>query len=86
GVIIPSNSSSKPTSTSTPTSSTSQSNVGAIVGGAIGFIIFVSALVAVGIILYRKRHGTKMSNPLINTNNQACSDTNPQIYSDINHQ
>ncbi|CAG8824076.1 13229_t:CDS:1, partial [Racocetra persica] len=74
---------------STSTSSTSQSsppNTGAIVGGVIGSIIFVSALAAVGFILYRRRHGTKMSNPLIDTNNQACSDTNPQVYSDINRQ
>ncbi|CAG8704268.1 14167_t:CDS:1, partial [Cetraspora pellucida] len=64
----------------------SPSNTGAIVGGVIGSIIFVSALVAVGIILYRIRHEAKMSNPLINTNNQACLDTNPQVYSDINRQ
>ncbi|CAG8815230.1 33575_t:CDS:2, partial [Racocetra persica] len=31
-------------------------NIAAIVGGVIGSIIFVSALVAVGIILYRRRH------------------------------
>ncbi|CAG8783849.1 20322_t:CDS:2, partial [Racocetra persica] len=51
----------KPTGTSppTPTSSTSQSsppNTGTIAGGVIGSIIFVGALVAVGIILYRRRH------------------------------
>ncbi|CAG8758958.1 302_t:CDS:1, partial [Cetraspora pellucida] len=74
------------TPTSTATSQPSLSNVGAIVGGVIGSIIFVSALIAIGIILYRRRHETKMSNPLIDTNNQACSDTNPQIYSDINRQ
>ncbi|CAG8710939.1 15600_t:CDS:2, partial [Racocetra persica] len=77
------------TSPSTPTSSTSQSsppNTGKIVGGVIGSIIFVSALVAFGTILYRKRHRAKMSNPLIDINNQACSDTNPQVYSDINFQ
>ncbi|CAG8716288.1 27221_t:CDS:1, partial [Racocetra persica] len=74
------------TGTSLPSSSTSPPNIGAIVGGVIGSIIFVSVLVAVGIILYRRRHGTKMSNPLINTNNQTCSDTNPQVYSDINRQ
>ncbi|CAG8457311.1 17084_t:CDS:2 [Racocetra fulgida] len=67
-------------------SSTSPPNTSAIVGGVIGSIIFVGALVTVGIILYRRRHRTKMPNQLINTNNQACSDTNPQVYSDINRQ
>ncbi|CAG8639118.1 18049_t:CDS:2, partial [Racocetra persica] len=90
GGTNPTNTSPKTTqSTSTPTSSISQSspsNVGVIVGGVICSFIFVSALVAAGFILYRRRHGSKMSNPLIDTNNQACSDTNPQIYSDINRQ
>ncbi|CAG8624351.1 19934_t:CDS:2 [Cetraspora pellucida] len=51
------------TSTSPPspasTSSTPQPsppNIGAIVGDVLGSIIFVSVLVAVGIILYRRRH------------------------------
>ncbi|CAG8767126.1 14583_t:CDS:1, partial [Cetraspora pellucida] len=74
-----------PSSTSSlPTSSSS--NVGAIVGGVIGSLIFVSVLVALGIILYRRRHEAKMSNPLIDTNNQPCLDTNPQDYSYINRQ
>ncbi|CAG8743340.1 5139_t:CDS:2, partial [Cetraspora pellucida] len=74
-----------PTS-NTATSQPSLSNVGAIVGGIIGSLIFVSIIVAAGFILHRRRHEAKMSNSLINTNNQACSDTNPQIYSDINRQ
>ncbi|CAG8798495.1 1478_t:CDS:1, partial [Racocetra persica] len=48
-----------PPPSSTPTSSTSQSspsNVGAIVGGVICSFIFVSALVAAGFILYRRKH------------------------------
>ncbi|CAG8714966.1 14659_t:CDS:2 [Cetraspora pellucida] len=75
----------KSTPSGTPSSissSTSSANIGAILGS----IVFVSALIAIGIILYRRRHGAKMSNPLIDTNNQACSDTNPQVYSDINRQ
>ncbi|CAG8459888.1 15233_t:CDS:2 [Cetraspora pellucida] len=75
------------TSTSSPSpASTSLPNTGTIVGGVIGSIIFVSALVALGIILYRRRYEAKMSNPLIDTNNQPCLDTNPQVYSDINRQ
>ncbi|CAG8578860.1 28818_t:CDS:2, partial [Racocetra persica] len=54
-------------------------------GSVVGSFIFVSILVATGFILYSK-HKAKMSNPLIDTNNQACSDTNPQVYSDINRQ
>ncbi|CAG8579737.1 10689_t:CDS:2, partial [Racocetra fulgida] len=82
----PPNSSSKPTQpTSTSTSFTSQSSPGAIVGGIIGSLVFVSVIVAAGFILYR-RYGAKTSNLLIDTNNQTCSDTNPQIYSDINRQ
>ncbi|CAG8650416.1 23761_t:CDS:2, partial [Racocetra persica] len=64
----------------------SSPDIAAIVGGRIGSIIFVGTLVAVGIVLYRRKHRAKTSNPLIDTNNQTCSDTNPQIYSDINRQ
>ncbi|CAG8830333.1 10097_t:CDS:1, partial [Racocetra persica] len=67
--------------TTTSISSTSQSslsNTDAIVGDIIGFITFVGILVAFGIILHRRGYKTKISNPLINTNNQACTDTNSQ--------
>ncbi|CAG8813516.1 14772_t:CDS:2, partial [Racocetra persica] len=66
--------------------SQSSPNTGVIVGCIIGSIVFVSALVAVGIILYRRRHGTNLSNSLKDTNNQAYSDINPQLYSGINRQ
>ncbi|CAG8809493.1 6151_t:CDS:2, partial [Racocetra persica] len=66
--------------------SQSSPNTDIIVGSKIGSIVFVSALVAVGIILYRRRHGANLSNLLKDTNNQACSDINPQLYSDINRQ
>ncbi|CAG8776686.1 15868_t:CDS:1, partial [Racocetra fulgida] len=68
------------------TSTSSSTDIAAIVGGVIGSIIFVGALVAIGIVLYRRKHRAKTSNPLIDTNNQTCSDTNPQVYSDINRQ
>ncbi|CAG8806762.1 17669_t:CDS:1, partial [Cetraspora pellucida] len=76
----------KTSGTHSPSSTPSSSNVGAITGGVIGSLIFVSVLVAAGFILYRRRHEGKMSNPFIETNNQACLDTNPQVYSDINRQ
>ncbi|CAG8714973.1 14660_t:CDS:1, partial [Cetraspora pellucida] len=76
----------KPGETGTSGIPPSPSNTAAIVGGVLSSIIFVSVLIASGIILYRRRHEAKMSNPLIDTNNQACSDTNPQVYSDINRQ
>ncbi|CAG8459827.1 15230_t:CDS:2 [Cetraspora pellucida] len=70
---------------STSTSSQSSFNVDAVVGGVIGSLTFISVLVAAGFILYRK-YGTKMSNPLIDTNNQAYTDTNYQFHFDINRQ
>ncbi|CAG8459848.1 15231_t:CDS:2 [Cetraspora pellucida] len=64
----------------------SPSNIGAIIDGVIGSIIVVSTLMVVGFRLYRRKQRAKMSDPLINTNNQTCSDTNPQVYFDINRQ
>ncbi|CAG8743349.1 5140_t:CDS:2, partial [Cetraspora pellucida] len=60
------------------------SNIGAIVGGVIGSMVFIGLFLAAGFILYPK-YKAKMSNPFIDTN-QACSDTNPQFNSDINRQ
>ncbi|CAG8600297.1 26092_t:CDS:2, partial [Racocetra persica] len=85
-VINPPNSSSKPMPTTSSTSQSSPSNVGAIVGGVIGSLTFVSVLVAAGFILYRRKHNAGMAALLIDTNNQACSDTNSHVYSDINRQ
>ncbi|KAF0532146.1 hypothetical protein F8M41_011424 [Gigaspora margarita] len=71
------------TSPSTPTSE--QPNTGAIVGGILGSLIFVSAIAGVGFMLYQKRK-VKMSDLLKDTKNQTCSDINRQDYSDINRQ
>ncbi|CAG8740195.1 23352_t:CDS:2, partial [Dentiscutata erythropus] len=86
GILPPSLSNGVPLSTfgSTP-SQPSSNNTGAIVGGVIGSFIFVSVIAVAGFMLYRK-HRAKMSDPLIDTNNQTCSDTNRQDYSDIKHQ
>ncbi|CAG8721425.1 12945_t:CDS:2, partial [Racocetra persica] len=86
-VINPPNSSSKPTPTSiSSTPRSSPSHIGVIVGGIIGALIFVSVLTAAGFILYRRKHRARMPALLLNTNNQTCSDTNNNVYSDINHQ
>ncbi|KAF0532142.1 hypothetical protein F8M41_011420 [Gigaspora margarita] len=69
-------------STSTPSSS---NNTGAIVGGVIGSLIFVGAIVGAGFMLYQKRK-VKRSDLLKDTKNQTCSDINRQDYSDINRQ
>ncbi|CAG8773307.1 23897_t:CDS:2, partial [Dentiscutata erythropus] len=66
-------------------SQSSSNNTSAIVGGVIGFFIFVSVIAVAGFMLYR-RHRAKMFDPLIDINNQTCSDTNHQDYSDMKHQ
>ncbi|CAG8789681.1 10798_t:CDS:2, partial [Dentiscutata erythropus] len=58
---------------------------GVIVGSVLGSFVFVAVIAVAGFMLYRKRRA-KMSDPLIDTNNQTCSDTNRQDYSDIKHQ
>ncbi|CAG8761741.1 20468_t:CDS:2, partial [Cetraspora pellucida] len=70
----------------TPTSQPFPTNLGAIVGGVIGSIIFVSVIMVAGFILYRRKYSAGMPGLLVDTNNQACSDTNRHVYSDINCQ
>ncbi|CAG8544850.1 25231_t:CDS:2, partial [Cetraspora pellucida] len=71
----------------TPTSNyTPLSNVGAIVSGVIGSFIFVNVIMAAGFILYRRKYSAGIPDLLVDTNNQACSDTNRHVYSDINCQ
>ncbi|KAF0352149.1 hypothetical protein F8M41_015286 [Gigaspora margarita] len=75
----------KSTFTPSPEQSTIFNNTGTIVGGVLGAVIFVGAIVAAGFMFYRK-HRAKMSDLLKDTKNQTCSDINRQDYSDINRQ
>ncbi|KAF0560083.1 glycoside hydrolase family 18 protein [Gigaspora margarita] len=89
-----------PTITGTPTSSIPmptaiftnlpappESSKGFLIVGVISAFIVVSILVPISILCLRsRRRRERMSDKLIDTNNQTCSDVNRQVYSNINSQ